>query len=253
MRHIDKAIAGLIVKLGAPSALQNIAMSLGSTIIQSLANNFGSDFIAANTIIMKADGFAMMPMIGLGMAITTFVGQNIGAGNRERAKKGIHVANLMCVVIGGVMGVVLWFCGIYIMRAFTDVEVVLHMGENGIKFLAFFYIFMGISNTVGGAMRGAGAALAPAITSVAGTFVRIPLAYLLAVAPLKASINAAVEAGQYASYELAKAAGVGILDHYMGLIYAMGISMFVGAALIYLYFHFGKWQDKGVTRQAKGN
>ncbi len=251
MMKIDGSITKMIAKLGLPSAVQNVAMSLGNVIIQSLANNFGSDYIAANTIVMKADGFAMMPMMGLGMAITTFVGQNIGAGDRDRARKGVHAANFMCLIIGGVMGVLLWFFGIFIMRAFTDVEVVLHMGENGIKFLAFFYIFMGLNNTVGGAMRGAGAAMAPAIVSIVSTFVRIPIAYLIAVRPLHNAINAAVSAGQYATYDLAKAAGVGVLDHYMGLFYAMGISMVVSAALIYLYFHFGKWHEKGVTDRAR--
>ena len=94
MLHPDGAAASRIFRLGLPSSLQNAAMSLGSIVIQSFANSFGSNFIAANTIIMKADGFAIMPMMGLGMASTSFVGQNIGARKLDRAKKGVRAGQL---------------------------------------------------------------------------------------------------------------------------------------------------------------
>ena len=246
MRNIDKTAVRLIFKLGIPTSVQNGAMSLGMVIIQSLANNFGSNFIAASGIIMRVDGFVIMPLLGLGMAITTFVGQNIGAGNVERAKKGTYTAMLIVGGIAVVFGFTLYNFGIYLMRAFTGNQLVLEMGLNGIRFIAFLYGFMGINQCVGGAIRGAGDANVPAATTIMGNLIRIPIAYLLAVRPMYKDIDNAVSAGLFATRELAKAAGIG-LEHYMGIFYSMGFSMIIGASLIMLYFFFGKWQTKGLA------
>lgn len=247
MMNMDWSMVGLVVKLGLPSAVQNVAMSIGSTIMQTFSNRFGSDYLAAHAVVQKADGFAMMPIMGLGMAVTTFVGQNIGAGQIERSKKGTNVATWICVAVGAITAVILYFFGIYIMRAFTSNPVVLDMGEKGLKFLAFFYIFMGMNNCMGGACRGAGATVVPAAMSMAGTFIRIPLAYFLAINPLNRFIEAAVAAGQYASVEAATAAGCGIAENYMGLFYTQGFSMVIGAAMMFVYYKWGNWHTKGVT------
>jgi len=247
MLNVDWSLVGVVVKLGTPSAVQNVAMSLGSTIMQTFSNRFGSDYLAAHAVVQKADGFAMMPMMGLGMAVTTFVGQNIGAGNTERAKKGTNAAAWICTGTGTVIAAILYFFGIYIMRAFTSNTVVLEMGERGLKFLAFFYIFIGINNCMGGACRGAGATVVPAAMSMVGTFIRIPLAYFLAINPLNKFIEAAVAAGQYASVEAATAAGCGIAENYMGLFYTQGFSMVIGAAMMFCYYKWGNWHTKGVT------
>ena len=246
MRQIDKKTIGLICKLGIPTAIQNGAMSLGMVIIQSLANNFGSNYIAASGIIMRVDGFVLMPLMGLGMAITTFAGQNIGAGNVERARKGTLTAILIVCGIALVMGFIMFNFGFYLMRAFTGNEIVLEMGLNGLRFIAFLYGFMGINQCVGGAIRGAGEANVPAGIAIIGNLIRIPIAYMLAVRPLNNAIDSAVSAGLYATTELARAAGVG-LENYMGLFYSMGITMIFGAVMIMLYFFFGKWQNKGVA------
>ena len=267
MLHPNGAAAGRIFKLGLPSSIQNAAMSLGSVVIQSFANSFGSNFIAANTIIMKADGFAIMPMMGLGMASTSFVGQNIGAGKVDRARKGVRAGQLSAVVVAAVVGVALYAFGKYIMQAFGADGQVLMMGVSGIRFLAFCYVFVGLDQVTGGAMRGAGAAIAPAITSISSNLFRIPLAYFLGTRPLRQEISQLLAeksadltskaqelfaTGAYAKMEDAERSAAAILaapDHFMYMFYAMGISMFVGALLIYLYFKFGKWHEKSVVKQ----
>ena len=263
--HPDGWAASRIFKLGLPSSVQNAAMSLGSIVIQSFANSFGSNFIAANTIIMKADGFAIMPMMGLGMASTSFVGQNIGAGKIDRAKKGVHAGQISALVVGVVVGAALYAFGEYIMRAFGADGQVLMMGVSGIRFLAFCYVFVGLDQVTGGAMRGAGAAIAPAITSISSNLFRIPLAYFLGAGPLRAEIKTLLaeksaeltakatelfSTGAYATMEGAEQSAAAVLaapNHFMNMFYAMGISMFVGALLIYLYFKFGKWHQKGIV------
>lgn len=222
---IHKHSAGMILKLGLPSGMQMMMMSIGSMIIQSFANGFGSTFIAANSIIMRADGFVVLPMMGLGMALTTFVGQNIGAGQIDRVKHGIFTAIRIIVVLGLGMGILLWFFGIFIMRAFTDDPTVLEIGLRGIRILAFFYVFMGTDYCLGAAMRGAGAAIAPMITSMTSNIIRIPVAYVLAVMP----------------------------NNYMGLFYSMAISMVLGASMISVYYFKGNWRSKSIAKTPEKN
>lgn len=244
----DGYIVKNVIRLGMPSGLQMIAMSLGGLIIQSFANNFGADFVTANAVVQRVDGFAIMPIMGLGMATTTFSGQNIGAGNPARARKGVYVALASIVSIAIVMGVVMWFAGPFIIRLFNVSDRVFTIGLNGIHWICFFYAFMGMDHCIGGAMRGAGAAMRPLINSFIAQISRLVLTYLMAIIPLNNAIHAAVNAGEYASFELAKAAGVG-RDGYMALFYVMSIGMVLGAGLNFLYFKFGKWQDKGITQR----
>lgn len=247
---IDRDIARHIFRLGTPSAVQSVAFSAGMLVTQRYSNMFGSNFLAANAIIMKVDGFAIMPMMGFGNAITTYVGQNIGAGDIPRVNKGIRLTTIMAAGTSIVMGAILIFFGKYLMMAFGVHQVVLEMGIRGLQFLAFFYVFMAVQNVLGGAIRGAGDAMTSAITSIASTLIRIPIAYILAVVPLKKAINAAVEAGLFASYDLAAAAGVG-LDNYMGLFQSWAFGMVIGSAIIIPCFIFGKWREKGIVSKDK--
>ncbi len=265
MLHPNGAAAKRIIKLGLPSSIQNAAMSLGSVVIQSFANSFGSNFIAANTIVMKADGFAMMPMMGLGMASTSFVGQNIGAGNVDRARKGVRAGQLCVITVAAVMGTILYFTGKYIMMAFGADGQVLMMGVSGIHFLAFCYAFMGLDQVTGGAMRGAGAAIAPACTAILSNLCRIPIAYFTAARPLRSEIAQLIAAngselvskanelfgtGAYSTMEEATKSAAAILaapDHFMFMFYSMGITMFIGAVLIFCYYKFGNWHTKSVV------
>ena len=245
----DMNIIKSIVMLGLPSVIQNGATSMGMMVTQSFANSFGSNWIAANGIIQRVDGFAMMPMMGLGMSVTTFVAQNTGANQPERAKKGtLQVVTIMCI-IGVIMGFVMYNSGYLLMRAFTSNERVLEMGNNGIRIIAFFYTFMGINQAMSGAVRGAGEARVPAAIAIMSSLIRLPLAYFLAIVPMNNEINAAISAGTYATYELAKAAGIG-MDNYTGLTRSMSYSMVISAATIFLYFVFGKWQNRGLVDKA---
>ncbi len=246
----DPRMTKLIVRLGLPAAIQNAAFSCGMLVTQTFSNRFGTNYIAANAIIMKADGFAMMPMMGLQAAITTYVGQNIGAGDVKRTNKGVNSSLLIAVVSAVVIGVLLYFFGEYLMAAFNVTAEALEMGVKGLKFLAWFYVFMGVQNVLGGALRGAGASTASAVTSVAGTVLRIPMGYFLAIHPLNKACQAAVEAGQYATAKLAEAAGVG-MENYFGLFETFAYGMIVGCLLIAPYYIWGNWRSKGVTAQAK--
>ena len=223
--RIEKQLAATIIRLGVPAAIQNVAMSLGSVIIQSFANRFGSNYIPANSIVQKVDGFAIVPMMAFGMALSTFVGQNVGAGRHDRAKEGIHVAMTSITVFGLILGVFLWFFGHPLMRAFTDNQTVLDIGFVGIRILAFFYFIMGMNQNLAGAMRGAGASVAPMITSIAGSLVRIPVAYFIAVVP----------------------------HNMYGLFWSMVASIIIQFILLYSYFRSGHWQNFSVVKPREAN
>ena len=248
--RMEKDLLKLILKLGLPAAVQNATFSVGNMITQSFSNRFGVNYIAAHAIIMKADGFAVLPMIGLQMATTTYVGQNIGAGDLERTNKGIGAASIIGVVCSIVVGGLLLLFGKDLMLIFNVHDEALQMGITGLNFIAYFYIFMALQNVVGGALRGAGASIASALCSVAATFLRIPLGWFLAIRPLNADCRAAVEAGLYATAELAEKAGVG-MEHYFGLIQTWGFGMAIGLIVMLPYFFFGKWRNKGITAKAK--
>lgn len=258
----DKDATKRIIQLGLPSTIQSVAMSCGSLVTQSFSNMFGSNYIAANTIAMKVDGFAMMPMMGIGQACTSFAGQNMGAGKQERARKGIYVGALAAVTIAVTMGVILYFTSPYLMMAFGAEGDVLMMGVSGVRFLAFCYMFMGIDHTIAGSMRGAGAAVVPSIGAMTSSFLRIPLIYFLAIVPFKETVanliatlpeklvtltNEYMATGLYKTFEAAQQAAAGSiasLDHFISIFHCMGISMLYGAVFMFIYFKFGKWHEK---------
>ena len=243
-------MSGLIVRLGLPAAIQNAAFASGMLVTQGFANRFGTNYIAANAIIMKVDGFAMMPMMGLQAAITTYVGQNIGAGDVKRTNQGIRSTVFMAIGFSIILGFILYFCGKYLMAAFNVNERALEMGVRGLRFLCFFYVFMAVQNVLGGALRGAGASAASALMGIINTAIRLPLGYLLAIVPLNRDCQAAVEQGLYATRQLAEAAGVGN-EHYFGLFMTFAFGMIAGLIVTVPYYIWGNWRAKGVTAQAK--
>ncbi len=246
----DKHMSGLIVRLGLPAAVQNAAFASGMLVTQGFANRFGTNYIAANAIIMKVDGFAMMPMMGLQAAITTYVGQNIGAGDVKRTNQGIRSTVIMAIGFSIILGFILYFFGKYLMAAFNVNEKALEMGVRGLRFLCFFYIFMAVQNVLGGALRGAGASAASALMGIINTAIRLPLGYILAILPLNRACQAAVEQGLYATAKLAEAAGVGN-EHYFGLFQTFAFGMIAGLVVTVPYYVWGNWRNKGVTAQAK--
>ncbi len=249
--RLDRELTGLIVKLGMPSAIQNVAVSGAGVITQAFSNQFGADFIAANSVVNKIDGFALLPIMGFGMAVSAFVGQNIGAGKIDRVNHGVRLCGYLIVGMGVVIGVVICvFAGLF-MKLFGTEGVVYDMGVTGLYIVSFFYILQGLSNIYGSAIRGAGAATAAAVISMGSTFIRIPVFYFMAILPLKNLIQAAVESGAYANYTLASAAGVGVAETYSMNFWAMSVSIVIGFILMTAYYVWGNWRSRGITAQAR--
>ena len=92
---LNKSTAGRIIKIGLPTGIQNMTISLSNVLVQSSVNQFGASAMAGFGAYMKIDGFNILPVLSFSMAITTFVGQNYGANKIDRVKKGMWISNLV--------------------------------------------------------------------------------------------------------------------------------------------------------------
>ena len=167
-----------IIKLGLPSGATQAIFSSAMIIVQSLTNQFGEMFIAANVVIMRVDGFAMLPNFSFGMALTTYAGQNVGAGLYERVTKGAKQGTLLAVgCSAAITGIILLF-GKSLMGVFTDTRELVEMSYRLMLILSTGYIAMAITQSLSGIMRGAGDTVTPMVISFITTVaIRIPIAY----------------------------------------------------------------------------
>ena len=167
-----------IIRLGLPSGLTQAIFSSAMIIVQSLTNQFGEQFIAANIITMRVDGFAMMPNFSFGTALTTYAGQNVGAGLYDRVKKGAKQGTLLAVGCSAtITGIILLF-GKSLMSVFTKTAELVDMSYYLMCILAVGYIAVAVTQSLSGIMRGAGDTMTPMWISLITTVIfRVPLAY----------------------------------------------------------------------------
>lgn len=177
---LNKKFSLGVIKLGVPSGLTQAIMSMAMITVQSLTNSFGEMFIAANVIVMRVDGFAMLPNFSFGTAMTTYAGQNVGAGKKDRVIQGAKQGTLVAVLTSTFMtGMILLF-GKQLMGIFTDTKELVELSRNMMGIIAAGYIAMAVTQSLSGVMRGAGDTLTPMWISLFTTvLVRVPLAYLL--------------------------------------------------------------------------
>lgn len=178
---VHKEYASKIVKLGLPSGLTQAIMSMAMIIVQSLTNSFGEMFIAANVIVMRVDGFAMLPNFSFGTAMTTYAGQNVGAKAYDRVTKGAKQGTLIAVLTTAtITGMILLF-GKQLMGIFTNTTELVDLARNMMGIIAVGYIAMAVTQSLSGVMRGAGDTMTPMWISLFTTVVvRVPIAYGIA-------------------------------------------------------------------------
>lgn len=167
-----------IITLGLPSGVTQAIFSSAMIVVQSLTNQFGELFIAANVIVMRVDGFAMMPNMSFGTAMTTYAGQNIGAKKMDRVIQGAKQGTILAVACSSfITGIILLF-GKYLMMIFTDTPELVEMSVFNMRILAAGYIAMAITQCLSGVMRGAGDTVTPMWVSLCTTvLIRVPIAY----------------------------------------------------------------------------
>ena len=178
---LSKAMAGRIIQLGVPSGITQAIMSMSMMIVQTLTNSMGEMVIAANVIIMRVDGFAMMPNFSFGQAMSVYTGQNVGAGKWDRVQKGVIQGSLIAQAFSMAIVIVLLFLNTYLFSIFTDTVELIDLAGRMMRIMAVGYIAVSITQVLGGVMRGCGNTVTPMWISIISTVIlRIPIAYGIA-------------------------------------------------------------------------
>ena len=177
----DKEMTRQVVKLGLPSGLTQAIFALAAIVVQALTNSLGTTVMACSIVGMRVDGFAMMPNFTFGMAMTTFVGQNVGARRMDRVHQGTKEGTVLAFIVSTTLTVCILFFGKYLMMLFTDTQELIDMGVHMLRILAVGYIAMSITQSLSGVMRGAGDTMTPMWVSLMTTVaIRVPVAYIWA-------------------------------------------------------------------------
>jgi len=175
------AVAGRILRIGIPSGITQAIMSMAMMVVLNLTNAMGEMVIACNVIIMRVDGFAMMPNFTFGQALSVYTGQNVGAQRFDRVSSGVKQGSLIAAAFAAVITVVLLFFSKYLFAFFTTTSELIDLAVRMIRIMAVGYICMSVTQVLGGVMRGAGDTVTPMWISIVTTIViRVPVAYVMA-------------------------------------------------------------------------
>ena len=179
--RLNGRYSGGMIKLGLPSGLTQAIFSMAMVIVQSLTNSFGEAFIAANVIVMRVDGFAMLPNFSFGTAMTTYAGQNVGARKMDRVIKGAKQGTLLAVLTSATLTGLILIFGKQLMGIFTETASLVELSRDMMGIIAVGYIAMAVTQSLSGVMRGAGDTMTPMWISLFTTVVvRVPIAYSIA-------------------------------------------------------------------------
>ena len=181
--RFHKKMVRRIVSLGFPAALQQSITSFSNVVVQSYINFFGAAAMAGYSAMLRIDGFLQLPLQSFNMAITTFVGQNIGARKYKRVKKGIWAAWAMCSLVILVGSVCMYFFASFLISIFTDDAQVIANGSGMLRIFSTAYIILPVIQILNGALRGAGLSKIPMFFML-GCFVVLRQIYLMIAVPM---------------------------------------------------------------------
>ncbi|GFI46065.1 putative FMN/FAD exporter YeeO [Lachnospiraceae bacterium] len=223
---LQKKNTGKIIQLGLPSGITQAILSMAMIVVQSLTNSFGEMFIAANVIVMRVDGFAMMPNFSFGTAMTTYAGQNVGAKMYDRVEKGAKQGTAIAMGISTALtGLILLF-GKALMGIFTKTPELVDLSREMMGILAVGYIAMAVTQSLSGVMRGAGDTMTPMWISIATTIcIRVPIAYGIAFLTRSEQFPGGRQECIFIS---------------------LLASWLIGAAITFFFYKRGKWKEKAV-------
>ena len=223
----EKRYFGTVIKLGLPSGVTQMIFSMSTIVVQALTNSFGEAFIAANVIVMRVDGFVMMPAFSFGSAMTTYAGQNVGAKKMDRVAKGAKEGTLIAVMTSVVITILILLFGRHLMAIFTETESLVELSFNMMKILMVGYIAMEVTQCLSGVMRGAGDTVTPMWISIVTTvIIRIPLAYGIA----------------YLTRSPEHPGGNSIC-----IFVSLLISWCLGATITFIFYKIGGWKKKALA------
>lgn len=213
-----------ITRLGVPSGVTQAIFSMAMIIVQALTNSFGEMFIACNVMIMRVDGFAVMPSFTFGQALTTYTGQNVGAGRMDRVALGTKQGTAIALGTSALLTLLILIFGRALMGVFTTTAELIDMSYSMMCILAVGYICLTLTQCLSGVMRGAGNTITPMWISIITTVVlRVPCAYGIAYFT------------RSAEYPNGRPESIFI---------SLLVSWTIGALINVLVFRFGKWRER---------
>ena len=214
--RVHGKMAVRIIKVGLPTGIQNMVISLSNVLVQVSVNGYGAAAMAGFAAYMKVDGFNILPVLSFSMAATTFVGQNFGAGKIDRVKKGTFVTLGMCIVYTILTGILLLVFQDSIMHLFTGDETVIAYGKICMLYFCPFYWMLGILQGLAGTVRGTGKSVPPMVVLLISLCL-FRIVWIQFALPLFAGIE--------------------------GVLLVYPVSWAVGAVLMVLYAWKGKWMQ----------
>ena len=221
--RFNKEIFRKSLKIGLPSGVQQTFVAVGFLALYRIVNMFGTPTIAAYTIAMRIDSFAVLPAMNFSAAISTFVGQNIGAGKFERIDRGLKSTLVMMAVVSiTITGIAIIFAEPAI-GLFTNDKEVIEIGKQYLYVVSAFYVVFSTMFVLMGLLRGAGDTLTSMFITILSLWViRIPASYFLSV--------------EYG---------------YMGIWWGIPVAWVIGLTLSYFYYKTGRWKKKSIVKHAE--
>lgn len=159
--RFHKGMLGQVLNMGIPSGIQNSVISIANIIVQANINSYGADAMAGCGAYAKIQGFAFLPITSFALALTTFVGQNLGAKQVDRAKRGARFGIFSSVILAELMGVLIYLFAPYLIAAFNGSEEVVAFGALQAHTDSLFYFLLAFSHAASGVLRGAGRSIIP--------------------------------------------------------------------------------------------
>ncbi len=218
--RFDRGIFRKSMQIGLPTGLQQTFVAVGMLALYKVVNEFGTTVIAAYAVAMRIDSFAALPAMNFSAALSSFVGQNIGANRQDRVKQGLKATLRMTAIISVSVTIITWLFADQIMMMFTRDMAVVEAGKQYLLVVSSFYILFSTMFVYNGILRGAGDTVIPMfITLFALWVIRIPF-----------------------SFFLAKWFGP------VGIWWGIPIAWAIGAVFSYFYYKSGKWKTKTVVK-----
>ncbi len=186
--RFDPDMVRQILKFGLPSGMQNSIINFANVIVQSNINAFGTMAVAGCGAYGKIDGFAILPVTSFNAAVTTFVGQNLGAKEYERAKRGSRFGVLCAMTVAELAGMILLAFSVPLISAFTREPEAIAYGLQKLRITTPFYFLLAASHGIAAVLRGAGKANIPMLVML-GCWCVFRVAFISVLIPITHSIN----------------------------------------------------------------
>jgi len=218
--HFDREIFQHSIRIGLPTGIQQTLVAVGNLALLSIVNKFGTNVLAGYSVASRIDTLAIIPSMSFSQALSTFVGQNIGANKTDRIRTGLISTIKMSGSVTIITSLIIIIWGHLFMSMFTSDPDVIRTGDQYLTIVSSFYLAFTLMFIYNGIMRGAGDTLIPMFFSLISLWIiRIPLAYFLS--------------GKIGS---------------QGIWWAIPAGWAMGLLLSYIYYKTGRWKRKSVVK-----